>query len=982
MLLEFPACVVPPSVIESPYVSAPAFVVSVSRVPRTRRVVSFNLRRCQYGVQAFLGRLILRFYRRYLLGIFTLSCSWERDLTKEGVEPNPGPVSQFTEESVWVRDLTQEGVEPNPGPPVLSKEKPDGFFRRLFRVTKFVLPVAVCVSVASLPDHFLEGGTLVNCLHSNPLALSAFVYAAFSSTMWAQGRPQLKPLQVLNLIFACAVRPAIQAYAPDVIRAFYASNGPLLLGLVWAPLVEELIKGDDPWDHLAFGFAEAIVHTIPTLQSIHNTDPSEFLQHFGVSKIDCIRFTIRSLAMRSILQGVVHFTAGTFGHTYGGRVFLHLAFNIKMLCPGFYSACWSKVGKFLRPLSLAESLLAQVVTLDRSGPSNTNIEEHFQRTQTVQKTIKQVWVDRNLAQLQKDHRTVIAKESPPMTVRLTSGSRTKPWTYDRILEPVRGDYLYLHPLKRAYFYLLDEARKSMPAKCVTALERVQWQVDLVTGLYEQASDLWISTSTQRKKYASKCLSLVHKCVNEAHQKQHKAFQFADEATAYATLKANGSLDSFISTVGQAKELAVGAKPLLIKKTNEQLFLGFEAYSLVTYGVRKRFLRTVDEIGLLQLHFMSFCCPKMRLTMPHIFVQIDSACRTFFLFTKRSLVLLEAHSVLRNLPALVRAYCGSVRVLQPNVGAVSPPNTVHEVLGDLGACLRASLAPVAPQIMGNFSHITLVSHRDLTQYPIVEALAKLTHTYGFQSKNFVLPGDAGQLVGDLQQGAKVQTPGGLGIVQGYSPNSAYGLLPHHGKTFLVIVSSGLCEPAEYVVSLQARTPHGLLVHVEYRQNMPGVIPSNAYFRSFLFESARVFGNWAIFFNLRRYFPGFVPLRVEPRLLLTMEGASFVEFIAPTQFAVNVEGLLPTACLGVSKFHALRSVHRLSDGTYGFTEQGENNLMAKTKVAIYDSVTPANKPALEAQLNTITLGVSLNALESAALNKEKFGLALQGRNLKRI
>lgn len=52
---------------------------------------------------------------------------WQRDLTRDGVEPNPGPTgSQNKEEedkskSSWRRDLTMEGVEPNPGPPPVGE---------------------------------------------------------------------------------------------------------------------------------------------------------------------------------------------------------------------------------------------------------------------------------------------------------------------------------------------------------------------------------------------------------------------------------------------------------------------------------------------------------------------------------------------------------------------------------------------------------------------------------------------------------------------------------------------------------------------------------------------------------------------------------------------------------------------------------------------------------------------------------------------
>lgn len=38
----------------------------------------------------------------------TVQGGWVKDLTQEGVEPNPGPG--------WIKDLTTEGIEPNPGP--------------------------------------------------------------------------------------------------------------------------------------------------------------------------------------------------------------------------------------------------------------------------------------------------------------------------------------------------------------------------------------------------------------------------------------------------------------------------------------------------------------------------------------------------------------------------------------------------------------------------------------------------------------------------------------------------------------------------------------------------------------------------------------------------------------------------------------------------------------------------------------------------
>ena len=44
--------------------------------------------------------------------------SWQRDLTEEGVERQPGP-----QKGGWVRDLTQEGVEPNPGPSQGSRRR-------------------------------------------------------------------------------------------------------------------------------------------------------------------------------------------------------------------------------------------------------------------------------------------------------------------------------------------------------------------------------------------------------------------------------------------------------------------------------------------------------------------------------------------------------------------------------------------------------------------------------------------------------------------------------------------------------------------------------------------------------------------------------------------------------------------------------------------------------------------------------------------
>ena len=113
---------------------------------------------------------------------------WVRDLCQEGIEPNPGPGPEFTQNltkdhgpepqsKTWTKDLCAEGVEPNPGPRV----------RRTRSSALDIVQININGrnNLWNLSQHFHTFGVDVICIqetHMNPQE-----QAQFAQSTWKKG---------------------------------------------------------------------------------------------------------------------------------------------------------------------------------------------------------------------------------------------------------------------------------------------------------------------------------------------------------------------------------------------------------------------------------------------------------------------------------------------------------------------------------------------------------------------------------------------------------------------------------------------------------------------------------------------------------------------------------------------------------------------------------------------------------------------------